>query len=172
MAKQKTDFFLQEVIEKIVVDKKKSKKDIQIEVSDDLSKEDLQRIKSFNGLSAKEWASLSMPIWSDLSSPRNKYQLQHGAVYPVKLVERLVKMYSKEGDIVMDPFMGIGSTLIGSQNLNRHCIGTELNPTFFKVGNEWKDENLGMFGSSSKFNYKIVNDDCRNIDKYIAKNNY
>jgi DNA modification methylase len=170
MAKQKTDFFLQEVIEKIVVDKKKSKKDIQIEVSDDLSKEDLQRIKSFNGLSAKEWASLSMPIWSDLSSPRNKYQLQHGAVYPVKLVERLVKMYSKEGDIVMDPFMGIGSTLIGSQNLNRHCIGTELNPTFFKVGNEWKDENLGMFGSSSKFNYKIVNDDCRNIDKYIAKN--
>jgi len=68
------------------------------------------------------------PVWNDLSSPRNQYQLEHGAVYPVKLCERLIKMYSKEEDTIFDPFLGIGSTMIAAQNLNRHCIGTELNP--------------------------------------------
>lgn len=138
--------------------------------NNDLSKEELQKIKSFNGLSAKEWASLSMPIWNDLSSPRNKYQIEHGAVYPVKLVERLLKMYSKELDVVFDPFLGIGSTMIGCQNLRRHCIGTELNPKFYSIAEEWKKENLGLFSESKELHYKIVNDDCRNLDKYISKN--
>lgn len=165
---KKEDFFL---LEEVVSPSKKQKKKIEEIVDiEGLSKEELQKIKSFNGLTAKEWASLSMPIWSDLSSPRNRFQLEHGAVYPVKLVERLVKMYSREGDIVFDPFMGIGSTMIGSQNLLRNCIGTELNPKFFELANQWKDENLGLFNSQSKLHYKIVNDDCRNLDKYIAKN--
>ena len=66
--------------------------------------------------------------------------------------------------------MGIGSTMIGSQNLLRHCIGTELNPKFFALANQWKDENLGLFEIESKLNCKIINDDCRNLDKYIANN--
>ena len=161
------DFFLKEEVASPL--KKQNKKIEEVDL-DEVSKEELQKIKSFNGLTAKEWASLSMPIWSDLSSPRNKFQLEHGAVYPVKLVERLVKMYSREGDIVFDPFMGIGSTMIGSQNLLRNCIGTELNPKFFELANQWKDENFGFFNSDSDLHYKIVNDDCRNLDKYIADN--
>ena len=132
-------------------------------------KELLQKQKSFNGLSAKEWTVLSKNVWNDLSSPRNKFQLEHGAVYPTKLAERLIKMYSREGDIIFDPFLGIGSTLIAAQNLNRHCIGTELNPRFAKIAEEWKQENLGLFNFDDALNYSIVNDDCRNLTKYIAK---
>ncbi|MCA6071894.1 MAG: site-specific DNA-methyltransferase, partial [Endomicrobium sp.] len=55
--------------------------------------------------------------WSNLSSPRNKYQLEHGAVYPVKLCERLIKMYSAESDSVFDPFLGIGTTITGGYSL-------------------------------------------------------
>jgi DNA modification methylase len=134
------------------------------------SKEDLQRSKSFNGLSAKEWASMSKNVWNDLSSPRNKYQLEHGAVFPVKLAERLIKMYSKKGDAVFDPFLGIGSTLIAAQNLERHCIGIELNPKFSSIAEKWSSENLGLFRDSNKYHYKIVNDDCRNLENYIRPN--
>jgi len=137
---------------------------------DDEEKEFHQRMKSFNGLSAKEWASLSMNIWSDVSSPRNDFQKEHGAVYPVKLVERLLLMYSRELDNVFDPFLGIGSTIIGCQNLNRNCIGTELNPEFAQLAQQWLVENSGIFQNTLNLKYLVVNDDCRNLDKYIAKN--
>ncbi len=134
-----------------------------------LTKEEDQRQRSFNGLSAKEWASLSKNVWNDLSSPRNKYQIEHGAVFPVKLAERLIRMYSREEDAVYDPFLGIGSTLVAAQNLQRHCIGTELNPRFTKIAQKWANENSNLF-SQNKFHYKIINDDCRNLSKYIREN--
>lgn len=73
--------------------------------------------KAFNGLTASEWASLSKNVWNDLSSPRNSYQLEHGATFPLKLAERLIKMYSREGDYILDPFAGIGTTLVSAQGL-------------------------------------------------------
>ena len=160
--KSKSDFFLLENIESNNYSNDYSESEYS-------EKELLQKHKSFNGLSAKEWTLLSKNVWNDLSSPRNKFQLEHGAVYPIKLAERLIQMYSREGDVIFDPFLGIGTTLIASQNLNRHCIGTELNPKFAKIAEEWKQENFGLFNSNGELNYSIVNDDCRNLTKYIAK---
>ncbi len=90
-----------------------------------LPESELERVvtpKGFNGLTPTEWASLSKNVWNDLSSPRNKYQLEHGAVFPLKLADRLIKMYSKEGDFVLDPFAGIGTTLVAAQNLRRNAF--------------------------------------------------
>ena len=129
-----------------------------------------QKKKSFNGLTAKEWASLSKNVWNDLSSPRNKYQLEHGAVFPVKLAERLIKLYSKENDSIFDPFLGIGSTLIAAQNLNRNCVGIELNKIFSDISEKWKNENFSLFNSNGQYHYKIVNDDCRNLETHIRSN--
>ncbi len=106
----------------------------------EVEKEEKKKKLGFNDLTPTEWALLSKnviteddlfnPVWNDLSSPRNEYQKEHGAVFPVKLAERLIKMYSKEGDTVFDPFMGIGSTAIAAHNLGRHAVGIELNPKF------------------------------------------
>ena len=133
-----------------------------------LPQSELDRVKQkvgFDGLTPTEWASLSKNVWNDVSSPRNKYQLEHGAVYPLKLADRLIKMYSKEGDTVLDPFLGIGTTLIAAQNLKRHGIGIELNPKFVRTAEKWLDENKGLF--LNEFNYKIINDDCRNLLQYV-----
>lgn len=135
-----------------------------------LPQSELDRVKrkvGFNGLSPSEWAVLSKNVWNDLSSPRNKFQLEHGAVYPVKLAERLIKMYSKEGDTVLDPFLGIGTTLIAAQNLKRHGIGIELNPKFAQIAEKWLIENRGLF--LDEFSYKVINDDCRNLKQYIRE---
>ena len=146
----------------------KTKKGVETE-EDIKAKKAAQRKRSFNGLTATEWASMSKNVWNDLSSPRNKYQLEHGAVFPVKLAERLIKMYSRKGDAIFDPFLGIGTTMIAAQNLERHCIGTELNPHFADIAKKWTEDNLGMFGNANKLHYKIVNDDCRHLEKYIRK---
>ncbi|MDQ3713112.1 MAG: site-specific DNA-methyltransferase [Acidobacteriota bacterium] len=119
----------------------------------------------FNGLTPTQWAQVSKNVWNDLSSPRNSHQLEHGAVFPIKLAERLIQMYSAEGDSVLDPFLGIGTTLIAAQNLKRHGIGTELNPRFAKIAETWLEENRNLF--SKEFCYKIVNDDCRNLLNHV-----
>lgn len=131
----------------------------------------------FNDLTPKEWALLSKnviteedlfnQVWNDLSSTRNEYQKEHGAVFPVKLAERLIKMYSKNGDLIFDPFMGIGSTAIAAHNLGRNSIGTELNPKFATIANNWLNEQVGIF--SSENSYHIYNDDCRNMLQYIQE---
>ncbi len=130
----------------------------------------------FNDLTPSEWALLSKnviteedlfnPVWNDLSSPRNEYQKEHGAVFPVKLAERLIKMYSKEGDTIFDPFMGIGSTAIAAINLKRAAKGTELNPKFASIANQWVSEQRGLFCEG--MTWEIYNDDCRNMRQYVA----
>lgn len=124
----------------------------------------------FNGLTASEWAALSKNVWNDLSSPRNKYQLEHGAVFPVKLAERLIKMYSKEGDYVLDPFAGIGTTLIAAKNLGRNAFGTELNPRFAALAKQWLGERETLFAGGCF--QKIVNDDCANIARLFREVNF
>lgn len=56
----------------------------------------------------------------------------HPTQKPLWLVERVILSTSKEGDIVMDPFMGSGTTAVAAQKLNRHFVGSELDPTYFQ----------------------------------------
>jgi len=58
---------------------------------------------------------------------------KHPTVKPIKLMEYLVKLVSKEGAVVLDPFAGSGSTLIACKNLNRNYIGMELDPEYIKI---------------------------------------
>lgn len=57
----------------------------------------------------------------------------HPTQKPIKLMEELLLRHSNENDIVLDPFMGSGSTGVACQNLNRDFIGIELDETYFKI---------------------------------------
>jgi len=96
--------------------------------------------KGFNGLTPTEWTKESRNVWRDLSSTRNKHQLKHGAVFPEKLADKVIKIYTKKGDLVLDPFNGIGTTTVSSFKNNRKSIGIELNKKFIKVSNDWINE--------------------------------
>lgn len=57
----------------------------------------------------------------------------HDTEKPVELMEILIANSSKQGDIVFDPFMGIGATGIACHNLNRSFVGVELDKTYFDI---------------------------------------
>ena len=97
------------------------------------NKEEKQREQTFNKLTAKEWAVLSKNVWNDVSSPREKRHVEHGATFPEKLANRLINMYSAPGDLILDPFLGVGSTLEACRNTKRGGIGIELNPRFVEL---------------------------------------
>jgi site-specific DNA-methyltransferase (adenine-specific)/adenine-specific DNA-methyltransferase len=52
---------------------------------------------------------------------------------PEKLIERIVKASSNEGDLVLDPFSGVGTTFVVCKKLNRNFIGFEMNPTYITI---------------------------------------
>jgi DNA modification methylase len=75
-------------------------------------------------------------------------------------------MYSKKGDLIFDPFLGTGTTLLSAKSLQRDGIGIELSEEFFLYAKKQLNDN-NLFDSS---NIKLFNDDCRNLDKYLEDN--
>lgn len=57
----------------------------------------------------------------------------HQAMFPIELPRRIIKMYSFPGETVLDPFLGSGSTIAASAELNRSCIGYELNSDYMDL---------------------------------------
>jgi len=70
---------------------------------------------------------------SVIEVPRPKASRDHPTAKPVALVSRLVNNSSAFGDVVLDPFLGSGSTLIACEQLSRRCCGVEISPTYVDV---------------------------------------
>ena len=71
-------------------------------------------------------------IWELANTDRSK----HPAVFPEQLANDHILSWSNEGDLVLDPFMGSGTTGVVCKNLNRNFIGIELNPEYFKIAED------------------------------------
>ena len=61
----------------------------------------------------------------------------HPTQKPVKLIEQLISIFTDEGDVVIDPCAGSGSTLIAAHNMNRRGYGFEIKREFFSAASEW-----------------------------------
>ena len=146
------------------------------EMSEQEAKIAEQRKKSFNGLSATEWAALSSSVWNDVSSARAKKHLDHGATYPEKLCDRLIAMYSRVGDTVMDPFLGTGTTVVSAIKNKRNGIGIELTDRFFSVATESIHNivcstQITLFDTSNVLgDYQLLQGDCSEKLKEIPDN--
>jgi len=57
----------------------------------------------------------------------------HPAVFPWQLPEWFIKAFSEEGDVILDPFMGSGSTGVASDNLKRDFIGIEMDESYINL---------------------------------------
>lgn len=90
--------------------------------------------KEYTEGTLKDGVSLS-DVWSDIPAlPHNsKEKVKHSSQKPIALMERCVLLCSKENDIVLDPFMGSGSTGVACKNLNRTFIGIEANKEHFEL---------------------------------------
>ena len=60
----------------------------------------------------------------------------HPAVYPVFIVQQIIKLLTKEGAVVLDPFNGSGTTCVAAKLLNRNYIGIEINSDYNKYANK------------------------------------
>ena len=81
-------------------------------------------------------------IFNCIDWPREtKYEKIHPTQKPVELLETLINIFTDEGDVVIDPVAGSGSTLIAADNLNRKSHGFEIKKDFHASASKWIEEN-------------------------------
>ena len=87
-----------------------------------------------NNLTGKEWLQFSFTIWRDIFKTSEERATKHPALFPQEMAERLIRLYLKDkGSVILDPFVGIGSTLLAAMNQGMHGIGVDLNKDFLKI---------------------------------------
>lgn len=81
-------------------------------------------------------------VWTVTTQP---YSGSHFATFPPDLIEPCILAGSAEGDLVLDPFFGAGTTGLVSDRLGRDCIGIELNQDYIKIASDRINQDGGMF---------------------------
>jgi DNA modification methylase len=92
---------------------------------------DTSRVGSGFGKNVSNW------IGREKAYPTNVLHLatessnrNHSAAFPIDLPQWFIKLFTQEGDLVLDPFMGVGTTALAAQSLGRHYLGIEIMPEY------------------------------------------
>jgi DNA modification methylase len=87
-----------------------------------------------NDLDGATWTKYSLSIWSDIKKSQEEVAIGHPAIFPVALVRRLIRCFMTESDqVVLDPFSGSGSTLVGAMLEHKQGIGFEIVPSYVEL---------------------------------------
>ncbi len=106
-------------------------------------------VGKLNDLSEEEWAIASAPVW-DTHYPTNgpqsdahRIRKQHPSPKPPALMKRLIEFFTKRGGRVLDPFVGVGGTLLACAMTGRHGVGVDLSHEYLEVYHQASTE-LGL----------------------------
>ncbi|MBA3758205.1 site-specific DNA-methyltransferase [Candidatus Saccharibacteria bacterium] len=82
-------------------------------------------------------------VWKiPLVSGNSVERTEHPAQYPEKMIERIIKVATNEGDVVLDPFMGSGTTALVSCRLKRKYIGYEIYPDYIDIAKKRLEQKI------------------------------
>jgi DNA modification methylase len=120
-----------------------------------------------NCLTAKEWIKGQVAIWEFYYEGRDIRDKDiHPAVFPIALPKKCIELFTHKGELVLDPFVGIGTTLIAARDLERNAVGFDLNQRYVDFTNKrLTQSNMSLFAENTK--QIAICDDAINIPKYL-----
>lgn len=91
-----------------------------------------------NDLTGREWVFWTRSVITKPYPPNRQHALRsrHGGQKPPDLCADLLRVFTKEGQVVLDPFMGVGGTLVGASLCGRRAVGIEVNPAWIAIYKE------------------------------------
>jgi len=102
-------------------------------------------IKEASKLTQDEWVSFTKQVWEiPIPNKGDPAYGKHPAIMPEEVARRLIRLYSFVGDVVLDPFLGSGTTARVAIELERRWIGYEVDPSFESIVNAKTQVQLGL----------------------------
>jgi len=97
--------------------------------------------KGESDITKEEFLSSTLSVWE--IQPESAKKIGHPAPFPIELAERVIKLFSYVGDVVLDPFMGSGTTCIAAAKNKRHYVGYEIVPEYYQLADKRIRKEIG-----------------------------
>ncbi len=117
-----------------------------------------------NCMTAKEWVKSQIGVWQFNYEARDiRDKNLHPATFPISLAKRVIELFTHAGELVLDPFVGSGTTLVAAQDLNRNAIGFDLQEKYIKLCQKRLAGN-NFFNQAQQI---AIQDDALHINQYL-----
>ncbi len=121
-----------------------------------------------NCITAKEWVKAQIGVWEFFYEKRDiRDKEKHPAVYPISLSSKVIKLFSHEGELVVDPFVGSGTTLVSAQDLNRNAVGFDINEDYIELSKSRLEQTRITDHGEKKTEQMVIEEDARNAHQYF-----
>jgi len=119
-------------------------------------------------ISPKEWLTCQLGVWKFSYSKQDiRDKKVHPATFPLSLPKKFISLMTHENALVIDPFVGSGTTMLASKELNRNCVGFDLQQEYIDLSNDRLRQET-LFSTDSQ--QLAICDDSRNISDYFKTN--
>ncbi len=120
-----------------------------------------------NNLTNKEWLKFQKSWFIHNPPPRKKGVLVHPAKFPETMAQEFIEFFTKEGETVLDPMAGTGSTLIAALRAGRNSYGIELNPKYAQIAQDIIDgERVALGEKAERLTSEVINGDANLVTNY------
>ncbi len=118
-----------------------------------------------NCLDPKEWMKAQIGVWQFYYEGRDlRDKSLHPAAFPIALATRVIGLFTHRGELVLDPFVGSGTTLVAAQDLERNAVGLDLQPQYVELARR----RLRPAGFGVTHRQLCLCDDARRASEYLA----
>jgi DNA modification methylase len=117
-----------------------------------------------NCMTAKEWLKCQLGVWQFFYEGRDiRDKKIHPATFPIALARKVVDLFTHRGELVLDPFVGSGTTLLAAQDAERNAVGFDLQQEYIDISAK---RLVNLFDQAQQI---VICDDARNITQYLSE---
>jgi DNA modification methylase len=117
-----------------------------------------------NCMTAKQWIKSQLGVWQFNYEGRDiRDKKLHPATFPLSLAKKVIELFSHQGELVLDPFVGSGTTLLAARDLDRNAVGFDLQEAYIDLCHQ-RLANQNLFNQAQQI---AIQDDALHIDSYL-----
>lgn len=122
-------------------------------------------VNQLNDLDSKTWLKFQKSWFIHNPPPRKKDFLRHPAKFPETLAQEFIEFFTRRGQVVLDPMVGTGSTLVAALRTGRHAYGIELNPVYVDLAHQALEaERANLAQTAEDLHIEVIQGDAANLE--------